>query len=166
MSENYNLFLNSKENDPLRSFRQRPYIWDSSQASESQAFRDRMHRQYRFPSNRPVSPKQVYVPHVLDHNIESRKPGFEVKSAPETLQTPLRWQADFLHWLFVVLGLLILLMVLLAMVNMFGGIVGLVLIFLPAWYCVEKVLIFLNSEIEVVCKEGGDFLDSENELQL
>lgn len=146
-SKNYNLFLNPKAQDALRSFRQRPYAWDPNQTSETEAFRDRMQQRYRFPNTQPKESKPAYVPHILDHRAEAAKVGYE-KPAPIAVQSPLTWQADVLKWLFIFLGMLILLFLSIALSSVFGGIVELVLIFLTGWFCLEKMRIFLNSDDE------------------
>ncbi|KAE8446377.1 hypothetical protein EG329_011982 [Mollisiaceae sp. DMI_Dod_QoI] len=147
MSPNFNLLLDPKGDDPLRSFRARPYTWDRKQASDSEAFRDKMHQRYRFPTTKPKTPNPV-LPHSLDHVTTAAEIGFDPEPAPKGMRGPLTWQAETLKWLFIFLGLLSLLVTVLLLSSIFGGVVKLVSIVLTTWWCVEKARLFLNSDEE------------------
>lgn len=143
MSDTCNLFLDPISQNSLLSFRQRPYIWDSDQTSESKALRDQMLQRYQLG---PTRKTRSYVPDILDHSIEGSK---AAHSPTLTKLHPPRWQANVLGWLGIFFLLFIWCLGYSTLRTLFGEPVAVVLKLLAGRFCVVKCRDFLNSEDEV-----------------
>lgn len=138
-SINYNAFL--KQQDPLRTFRVRPYTWDPKQTSESEAFRDRMYQRYHFPNTNPKLPEPAYVPYILDHRIEGAKVGLDtiLQPVPRTILAHLTWQVYVMQIADHIWGSFNPVCLFVRLHYFFGGMVEVILFVVTAWFVIEKL---------------------------